>query len=796
MIECLSFAWHFYLQLSMKLFVVILLFVVQPVLVLSQSISGRIFDSASKPIEGASVAVVGTSAGTATASDGGFSITYKGGFPVELSVSSIGFESKIITLNALTSNLLIVLKSTSVSIDDVEVKGTQQQSNFQTIDSKTAAVVVDVAGGIEGVVKSQMGVSSNSELSSQYRVRGGNFDENMIYVNGVEVYRPFLIRSGEQEGLSFVNPDMVGNIQFSSGGFDASYGDKMSSVLNVNYKVPSATAGNVKLSLLGGSAYFGGSNFNNRLSHITGVRYKTNQYLLGSLDVSGDYAPSFFDVQSFISYKMSSRLSFDILAYYSQNRYDFTPSNRETSFGTISDVKHLTIYFEGEEADRYQTGMLTARSIFTPNSRNEISASISMYRSLEDENYDLLGEYWLQQIGVDPTSNIGVGGYLQHARNELFGQIYNASVDASHSIDNHKISWALKFQHENFDDQIDEWQLNDSAGYVMGHSPSFELNDVIKTNASMRSDRLSAYAMDQISWRNANGSALYLNYGMRIAHWTYNGETLLSPRVNFRLVKNASIYRLAAGLYYQSPLYREIRKYDGTLNEDIKSQRSFQVVAGTDLFFNISERPFKFTAEMYYKYINNLNPYRIDNVRIQYSGLNNAHGYAVGLDMKLNGQLVSDVESWMCLSLMKTAENIDGDGHGYIPRPSDQRVMFSMFFQDYLPINKSYTVNLSMHVGSGLPFGPPNSERYLATYRMPSYKRVDAGFFKDFVKRSDGTAKAVSIKSFVLGVELFNLFDFDNTISYFWVSDVNGGKYAVPNYLTSRRLNVKLSIEF
>lgn len=766
-------------------------------------ITGKVYESGS-PIVGAAVFIEGTTIGDATDEFGTFKFHYKGDFPINIIIKCIGYEEKLISINGTqTSNLSIELTTKTEDVKGIDVIGNKHTTNFESIDALTALTTAGVSGGIESVLTSQMGVSTNSELSSQYRVRGGNFDENMIYVNGIEIYRPFLIRAGEQEGLSFVNPDMVESLNFSSGGFDVSYGDRMSSVLDVKYKAPKSFGGSARASLLGGSAHIEGVSKNYVFAHTTGIRYKSNKYIFGSLDTSGDYDPSFFDIQTFWTLKPTDKLQIDILGYYANNKYRFRPKDRETTFGTINEAKKLTIYFEGKENDKYQTGIVALSATTKIASNTKLTFATSMYRSSETEKFDILGEYWLQQAEASSTienfnesEGIGVGGYLQHARNELFGQIYSFYLRGTTKLTNHQLRYEIKYQTETFNDYVDEWEYRDSAGYIAPPTTGIiDFDNISKGDNKLNSSRIQAYFLDSYthSWPN---SKLTIDYGVRISNWSKNGETLISPRASMRLNKNNMAYRMSVGIYNQSPLFRELRNHDGSLNENIKAQQSWQVVGGFDYFFETDGRPFKLTLEAYYKGLRNINPYNIDNVRIRYMADNCAKGYATGLDIKINGELVEGVESWACLSLMKTVEDIDNDGTGYIPRPSDQRVSFSSFLQDYLPLNKSVGATLSLYMSTGLPFGPPNCERSKATNRMPGYKRVDLGMFKDFARKSDGTSKIKNISSLRLGLEVFNLFDFNNTISYFWVNDVDNRQYAVPNYLTSRRLNIKFSIEF
>ena len=788
------------------------------------TIKGNVIDSLNAPIPFANISIVDGKDGGVTDQNGKFSFSTSLSFPFNIQVSSIGYHKQIIEIKnqsqAQTLNIKLSIKQESLT--EVNVEGEMIDQSFSKIDPKLVNRLPDAGGGnVEALVKSQMGVTSNNELSSQYRVRGGNYDENLVYVNDIEIYRPFLIRAGQQEGLSFVNPNLISSLKFSPGGFEAQYGDKMASVLDVRYKKPNSLKGSISASLLGASGHVEGSSKNQKFTAITGVRYKTNQYLLGSLDVSGDYNPQFFDAQTFLTYQLSEQLQIEALGYYSQNHYSFEPVDRETSFGTINEAKKLKIYFEGQEKDIFQTGLAAVALKLSPNSNNQYKVTATGYRTYEEVTYDILGQYWLQNIenpdGTTPNpqedgiQNIGVGSNLEHARNDLLGIIQNIALQGKHQISNHLLSWEVKYQHEYFKDYINEWEMRDSSGYSLPYSDK-EVKFVYSYNANheTRSNRITTYLQDDFKINTANGY-LMINAGIRTNYWDFNNEFLLSPRVNLLYYPNTNKktrYRLAGGIYYQSPLYREMRAPDGDINENIKAQKSIQAIAGFDRIFTAMNREFKFTTEAYYKHMTNLNPYQIDNVRIRYLAKNNAKGYATGIDMKLNGEFVPGVESWANLSIMKTEEDIlddfyietDDEGNetivypGYIPRPSDQRVSFSLFFQDYLPNNPSFRVNLNLLFATGLPFGPPQSPRYMATHRMPAYRRVDIGFSKDLTKWFNKNKSLV--KDCWIGLEVFNLFDISNTISYFWVNDIHNRQYAVPNYLTSRRINLKLSASF
>lgn len=788
-------------------------------------IKGRITDAKNIPLPFVNISIKDCSEGGVSDEKGLFSFNTKTSLPITLKISSVGYieqEVKIRSTDEL-KNLNITLQTKTEKLAQIEVEGNIKDQSFTKIDPKLIDQLPDAGGGnIEGLIKNQMGVSSNNELSSQYRVRGGNYDENLIYVNDIEIYRPFLIRSGQQEGLSFINPKLISSLKFSPGAFEAQYGDKMASVLDVQYKQPKELKGSLNASFLGAAGHIEGSSKDNKLSAIAGVRYKTNKYMLGTLDVSGDYNPTFFDAQAFINYQINNRFKLEALGYYAYNSYDFIPEDRNTVFGTINEAKNLRIYFEGQEQDLFQTGLGALSLKFNPNPFNQLKVTAMGYRTFEEETYDIIGQYWLQDIespdGTTPkpgdgVQNIGVGTNIEHARNDLLGIVQNMAVQGKHQLNNHLLSWEVKYQNERFKDRVNEWEMRDSAGYSLPYSDKeLILFYTLNANQETNTNRLTTYLQDEFKWEIGNGTLL-INAGIRTNYWNFNDEFLVSPRVNilFHPAENTKVrYRLAGGVYYQSPLYREIRSSEGKLNTNIKSQKSIQFVAGYDKIFELMDRPFKFTAETYYKHLTDINPYQVDNVRIRYSAKNNAKGYATGLDLKINGEFVEGIESWANLSIMKTEEDILDDFYieedengtqkiicpGYIPRPSDQRINFSMFFQDYLPNNPTFRVNLNILLGTGLPFGPPQAERYKAVHRMPGYKRVDIGFSKDLMNIYKSNFKGRAIKNAWLSLEIFNLFNISNTISYTWVNDVHGRQYAVPNYLTSRRINLKFAVEF
>ncbi len=769
----------------------------------AQGFAGHIVDGLGEPVEGATIMELSTLTGSVSKPDGAFAIRYSGRYPTRVVVRCLGFRPDTLSIPSQSRDIRIVIHAQDVQGQEVNVVGHKRDVGFEKIDAKVAQTMVSTDAGIEAVLKSQMGVSSNNELSSQYRVRGGSFDENLVYVNGIEIYRPFLIRSGEQEGLSFVNPDMVSEVNFSAGGFDASYGDKLSSVLDVQYKRPTEFHASARASLLGGQLHAEGAAANGKLTHITGLRYKTNQYLFGSLDTKGDYSPKFFDVQTYWSLTPNPKTSIGILAYYAQNTYSFYPSDRETSFGTISDARKLTIYFDGGERDRYRTCVVAADARQVVSSRLSLGLTASMFRTEEEEKYDILGEYWLQQAmatqtseSVDQSQNIGVGGYMQHVRNYLFGEVYSVAATAHLKHGFHNMDMQVKVTCDHYSDLTDEWAYTDSAGYISNPaSGSLIMDELAQADNTLRQTRAEAFYRSMVNAIPIGDGRARLIAGFRLAYQNTGRDFICGPRVTFNYQIKKWRLRLSWGRYCQLPTLREMKRRDASLNRDVAPQTSWQLFAGADRYFGTDERPFKFTVEAYYKWLRNVNPYSIDNVRVRYEANNDAWGYAAGVDFKLNGQLIDGAESWATLSIMQTRENIYGDGHGSIPRPTDQRVQFSSVIQDNMPGNKSVSAMLSLFFGTGLPFGPHNCQRWQATSRMPGYKRVDLGLYKDFAIDANGERKREHLRSARVGIEVFNLFDFANTISYFWVADTEGHNYGVPNYLTSRRINLKLSFE-
>ncbi|MDB4534220.1 carboxypeptidase-like regulatory domain-containing protein [Vicingaceae bacterium] len=820
------------------------------------TISGTLKNSKGIALENANITIVGVSGGTKSDRNGRFNLIIPANKDIQIGISYIGFSTILETFNLKPNERVEfspALKNDATNIPEYEhaVEGNRGEAMMR-IEPKLATKFTSASGSFEAILKTLPGVSSNNELSSQYSVRGGNFDENLVYVNDIEIYRPFLTRAGKQEGLSFINSNMVSDIKFSAGGFGAKYGDKMSSVLDVTYKEPEEFAGSFTASLQGGAMHIEGASKNHRLTYLTGVRYKTNQYVLQSLDTDGEYRPSFLDVQAFLTYDINEKWEIGFLGNIAKNKYNFIPQTRETEFGTINESLQLTVFFDGQEVDQFQTYFGAISNTFTPKKGLELKFITSAFSSLEDEKFDIEGAFRIDELERDLSSdnfgdvkfNRGVGSFMEHSRNKLDAQVFNAEHKGKKIKGNHTTFWGVKYQHEYIKDRISEWGFIDSTGYFIpggtdsiGYSnPSIqpnqllELNEVLKSEVELNSNRYSSYL--QRAWAWEKDSVNYtLTAGVRGAFWDLNQEAIISPRTSFSIEPNWKrdyLFRMALGVYYQPPFYREMRDFDGNINRDIKSQRSYQAVLASDYNFKAWGRPFKFTTELYYKHMENVIPYEVDNVRIRYFATNNANAYAAGLDFKINGEFVKGVESWFSMSIMKTQEdlvddfyydylNSDGDTiisgftansvavdsirtePGWIPRPTDQRVNFALFFQDYIPGLESFKMHIALYYATGLPFGATNShDRYKATLRLPPYRRVDLGFsylIKDAEKHNEKKILG-GFKNIWVSAEVFNLLQINNVISYLWIKDVTNKTYAVPNYLTSRQINLKFHFEF
>ena len=795
----------------------------------SGRVYGRITNPAGQPVFPASIAVPGTAYGTVTDEEGHFELEVPASKDLKLLISYLGYEQLHIAIRLTPGEeheMNRQLEPETKSIDEVSIREQLERSTTITrIDIKTLDMLPNVSGNLETILLTLPGVSSRNELSSQYSVRGGNFDENLIYVNDIEIHRPFLIRSGQQEGLSFINPDMVSSIKFSAGGFGAMYGDKMSSVLDITYRRPTEFGGSADLSLLGGSLHLEGSSPGRRFSHTSGFRYKTSQYLLNSLETSGEYHPNFIDFQSFLNYRLSPAWELSLLGNIASNRYRFIPSTRNTDFGTYNNPLNLVIYFEGQERDRFDsyTGALTAH--YTPHEDLSLKFIGSGFNSIEQENYDIQGQYLINELDNsinsetygDSILNIGIGTMLNHARNDLNALVWSFSQLGTSINGQNTLKWGVKWQHERINDRISEWKMVDSSGYSLPYTGTeILLADGIKSENNLLSTRLSAYVQNTYSFER-DSTLYFISGGLRASWWDMNRQVVASPRINLSIQPNWQhdmVFRLAAGFYSQPPFYRELRYPDGSLNRTLRAQQSIHVVLGGDYIFTAWDRPFMFSTEIYYKHLDQLIPYKMDNLRIQYAAENMARGYVVGLDMKIHGEFVPGAESWASLSLMKTQEDIDGDFYfnsdgervepGYYPRPTDQRFTAGIYFRDYLPNDPDYKVHLNLVYSTGLPFSPPGHDRYDQVFRMPDYKRVDIGFSRILRRSSKGAELPPPLshqRNIWISAEIFNLLGVRNTISHLWIKTVSNqdniqGQFAVPNYLTGRRFNLRLSAKF
>ncbi len=768
---------------------------------------GRITDENHNPVEVASIGVQGEPKGTVADLNGHYTLTCESRDSLTLIYSMVGYQTRKRTFKNPTDTLIVnvMLPSMNVALQQVDVVDREKQmGSTQKIDLPGKLRLQPSATGnaIEDLIKSQAGVSSHNELSSQYNVRGGNFDENSVYVNGIEVYRPLLIRAGQQEGLSFLNPDMVSAVSFSTGGFEAKYGDKMSSVLDVTYRKPREFESTVSASLLGAGAYVGWGN--NKVSISNSVRYKSNSYLFGTFDTKGEYKPSFVDYQAYFDWRITDKLNFSILGNISQNKYNFTPSDRTTSFGTLEDVKQFKVYFDGWESDIFRTFFGAAALNFTPSQYHQFTLQASAFHTDETETYDIIGEYWLDEINTDQT--MGVGRYMEHARNYLKANVQTISFTGKHYLQSNDLRWGVEWKRESFNDNQREWELRDSLGYNVpvagnGLRPVYSLT----SQTSYTSNHISAYLQDTYKVNTGIG-LISVNAGVRASWWQWNNEFIISPRASVGLIPKFCddlTFRFATGVYYQTPFYKEMRDTTTvggittvTLNRNIKSQRSIHVLLGCDYHFTLYGRPFKFTAEAYYKKLDNLIPYNIDNVRIVYYGENCAKGYATGLDMKLFGEFVPGTDSWLTFSVMDTKERINGGD--WIPRPTNSRFCASLHFTDYFPGTDRWKMSLQGTYADGLPFGPPHSGRERHVFNAPAYRRVDIGMSSrllDNEERHYRTGVRSWFKNVWLGVDAFNILGINNVNSYYWVKDINNHNYAVPNYLTGRLINARILME-
>ncbi len=801
---------------------------------------GIVTDEYAQPIDNVVITVGEIGLTTVTSETGTFEIKVPAEQQLTLVLQHISYRDTSFTI-LLKKNQrerqMITLGSLGEQLEIVDVRGLSDDG-FTRIDPKLTFKLPSPSGGVESLIKMLPGISSTNELSSQYNVRGGNFDENLVFVNDIQIYRPFLIRSGQQEGLSFVNSDLTGNIKFSAGGFEAQYGDRMSSVLDVEYKHPTKFSGSLSASLLGFSGHAEG-NVKDKFTFLVGVRYKSNAYLFRNLDTKGDYKPRFFDGQMLLSYKPVKKLEINLLGNVSINRYLFVPSDRTAVFGSLaSSLTRYTVYYEGQEVDKYENylGALTFK--YSANENNVFKFILSSYYAREAETFDIRGEYALKDIEVDLGSSTddisrelterGVGTFVRHARNYINSLISAADIRGTHTLPKQNtLSWGVKVQNEVITDQLSEWNFSDSAGYILPVIASTPGQAVPFTDASrvlninnyvyakydpLSTFRFTGFVQDSWKFGHEEGTTFTLNGGIRFHYWTFNNEFTASPRLSLNIKphwKQDWEFRIKTGMYLQPPFYREMRDAEGLRHKETKSQESYQIILASEYNFLMWRRPFKFTGEVYFKWLNNLISYTTNNMQITYSGINDAVGYATGLDLKLSGEFIKGLESWISLSLMKTKEKIIRDAEGnkitdskFVRRPTDQIFNINIFFQDHFPTLPQFRVHLNFVFGSGLPYWMPGTFHTDKNYMEgPWYRRVDIGFSYMFFEQSRDRMRnkskfARAINNFGIYVEVFNLLNTANVSSYDWIKNSDNSYSRVPNYLTSRLINVKLAIDF
>ncbi len=821
----------------MKRYIYIIIFILCAISASAQTftLKGRVTDENQDPLELATVTVLPQLKVAFTNFKGEYSLTLASADSVVVKFSMVGYKTKTRVLRKPKGQQTLQIQLFSDNqLDEVtvvqkkrQVTTTEQLSHEDLMDVKRSASVTGNA--VEDMIQTQAGVSTHSELSSQYNVRGGAFDENSVYINNVDVYRPFLVRSGQQEGLSVINPDMVESVGFSSGGYEAKYGDKMSSALDIKYRRPSAFEANAMVSLLGASAFVGFST--KKFAWSNGIRYKTIKGLLGSMDTKGEYKPNFLDYQTYMVYTPNKRWEITFLGNISENHYNFIPENRETSFGTQSNVKSFKVYFDGQEKDLFRTyfGTLGIKRFLAP--KTSLSLYASAFKTKEQEAYDIQGQYWLDQ--TETSENIGVGTYMEHTRNYLNASVLSAKLLLDHKSKAHDFLMGLTLKKENIKEQSREYEYRDSSGYSIPHTGT-DLQMIYNLNARNELDatRLEVFAQDSYrftsgGWnedgtRDEERMTMYtLNYGVRFANWSFNKESIVSPRVSLSIVPGSNhdvTWRFAAGLYYQAPFYKELRDTTtvngittALLNSKIKSQRSIHFIAAYDRRFKMSEKRYRFTAEAYYKALGNLVPYSVSNVKVVYYGTNEASGHAAGVDLKLYGEFVPGTDSWVSFSLMSTKMKLHGKS---VALPTDQRYSVNLFFTDYFPHTDRWKMSLKLAFADGLPFAAPHRGVEENNFRAPAYKRCDIGMSyralknEKRVENTSITGQTSSVMGYAkrdkkkffrnvwIGVDCLNLFGINNVNSYYWVTDVANNQYAVPNYLTGRQLNFKIQAEF
>jgi hypothetical protein len=809
----------------------------------SATIFGKISDAANEPVPEVQVSIVGsTQAPVYSDENGNYEYSVPAGKGIEVVFSNLSYNQEKKNLNLKATERLRLNVSIQLKIlHDVEITDDTRTGTANRLDPKIVSYIPSASGDFNTLLFSQPGVSSHNELSSGYSVQGGNYDENLVYVNDIEVYRPVLAHSANQEGLSFINSDMVSSVLFSAGGFNAQYGDKLSSVLDVQYRRPREFSGSASASLLGGNAHLEGASKDYRFTWIFGARYKTDQYLLQNTDVQGAYRPVFADLQSFLTYDITDKWEIDFLGMYSNNRYNVVPQTQETNFGTINQSYRFLVYFNGQEIDEYQTGQAAISAIYHPNNRLKLKFITSAFKTSENESYDILGQYYIDELESDfskanfgqVTSNIGVGTYLNHARDDLNATVVNAEHKGSYLIGKNRLLWGVKAQREFINYQLSEWSYIDSAGYTLpqGNQQQINLQSVIKSQGAFSNDHLEGFLQYILNKDLRDTSKLTFTSGLRANYSDLNQQTVVSPRGTLAWKPNWKrdfLFRASSGYYYQPPFFNELIGQNGLANTNVRAEQSIHFVLASDYNFKLWNRPFKFVADAYYKILNDMNPYVINDDQIRYLANNSGHGYSTGMDFKINGDFVNGLQSWFSMSIMRAMYEINGDSYydyynndgqlitpgytansvkkdsvkitpGYIPLPTDQLVNFAIFFQDYFPKFPDFKMHLSLLFGTSLPFGPPNSQLYKDTLRMPPYRRVDIGFSYQLLKENKKLPKHNPfhhLKSVWMGLEVLNLLQIQNVISYYWVTDVTGRSYAIPNYLTNRQVNARIIVKF
>lgn len=814
---------------------------------------GTVRDEAGQPVPGVSVAVAGSPKGTTTSEHGTYELGVPSGEAITIRFAFVkDVQEQVVTLQPGERRELGITIKAKVITGVTVTPDRLRDVGVEKIDPKYTHFMPNPLGDVNNLLQGRLGVTTRNELSSGYSVRGGNFDENLVYVNDIEVYRPFLVRAGQQEGLSFPNPDLIEQIHFNAGGFEARYGDKMSSVLDITYKRPREFSATAQASFLGGSVSVAAPMAKRRLRQITGFRYRTLNTVLKGLDTQGDYTPVYTDLQSYWTYDVSEKVELGFLGVYSRNRYDVVPQDRETELGNFNQALRFNVYFEGQEKTAYETYFAALNATVKATDDLLLKFTGSAFRTYETERYDILGQYRLSELDRDlgsdnfgqPIKILGIGTFLDHARNQLEATVVSANHKGTLQLlrtatRHHELQWGVEVRGEQIKDALSEWNLVDSADYGIPYTSDpdrLELQHSVKSRLELQSVRTSGYVQHAWDWMQAGDRSWSLVAGVRAQNWTYNGQTVVSPRVRLAyhpgwkkvlspgdtLSRDYSFW-FATGLYYQPPFYRELRDFNGALNPDVQAQRSIHFILGADREFTMWDRPFKVSAEAYYKLLDDLIPYELDNVRIRYYAKNDARGYAAGLDMKLNGEFIKGIESWASLSVLTTQEDILDDSYtllynaageriypgytfdtravdtvvvkpGYVPRPTDQRVNFAMFFQDEMPRFPTFKVHVSLVFGTSLPYGPPNDNRYADTLRSGLYRRVDIGFSKQLLgaKGQEKTGFLGHIKDAWISLEIFNLINLNNVVDYSWVQDVSGRYYGIPEFLTPRRLNLKL----